>query len=67
MSVNGINIIPPHLEITASVTKQMFDLKRNVMDKLLSSMIMPGMNVNMNQTNFEYLDLYKGNLIDIYA
>ncbi len=69
MSVTGINIVPPQLEISASVTKQMFNLEKNLVDKLLSSVVTPNLDLTSTttSTNLEYLDLYKGNLVDIYV
>ena len=67
MSVGGINIIPPQLEISTSVAKQMFNLEKTLIDKLLSGVNISEVNANSNMTNLDYLDLYKGNLIDIYV
>ena len=67
MSVSGVNIIPPQLEISTSIAKQMFNLEKTLVDKLLSSVNMTNSTTTSNQTNLEYLDLYKGNLIDIYV
>jgi len=67
VSVSGINIIPPQLEISTNIAKQMFNLEKTLVDKLLSSVNMTENITNTNTTNLEYLDLYKGNLIDIYV
>jgi len=67
MSVNGVSLVPPQLEISTHIAKQMFNLEKTLVDKLLSSINMTGPEATSNSTNLEYLDLYKGNLIDIYV